>query len=110
MLPELHDRAMAFEHPRRLAAMSIDIQLPPQPHVLPIRAHRTLLRRVGRCATFAVGLTLVTALFLGYLHKLPASDWTFYYEITRLAAQDRYPFIDYWMEYPPVFPLSIAAA
>lgn|SRR5574341_742713 len=37
-------------------------------------------------------------------------DQFFYHEIGRLAGSGQYPYLDYWMEFPPLFPWLIVAA
>lgn len=37
-------------------------------------------------------------------------DQFYYYAIGQLAAADQYPYLDYWMEFPPVFPWMIVVA
>src|SRR5690349_15406324 len=58
-----------------------------------------------------LGVLYSLPLFVGlcafYLRWHPEGDMYFYYEIVALAQRGVHPFIDYWSEYPPVFPLLL---
>lgn len=60
---------------------------------------------------FAVFRAMVSAIMgSGGLLMPHAPDIPFYFDFSRLSGGGIYPFIDFWMEYPPVFPwLAVAA-
>ena len=53
-------------------------------------------------------------LFLQFVSRpqgfvLDASDYNFYLDIAQLSDRGLYPTVDFWLEYPPVFPwLAVA--
>jgi hypothetical protein len=52
-------------------------------------------------------LPLVVGLYSFYLRAHPAGDLYLYYQMVDLAQRGLHPFIDYWSEYPPLFPLLL---
>jgi hypothetical protein len=62
-----------------------------------------LVRRIG----WLIGLALLVGVYMRYLESLPSSDWTFYYEVLGYSQRGVYPFVHYWAEYPPLFPLLL---
>lgn len=60
-------------------------------------------------ATVARLLAIVALRPGGYIAET-GPDSAYHFQLGRLAASGAYPFIDYWVEYPPVFPwLSVLA-
>ena len=54
-------------------------------------------------------LAIVTLRVGGYIAET-GPDSAYHFQLGRLAASGAYPFIDYWVEYPPLFPwLSVLA-
>ena len=54
-------------------------------------------------------LAIVTLRVGGYIAET-GPDSTYHFQLGRLAASGAYPFVDYWVEYPPMFPwLSVLA-
>ena len=54
-------------------------------------------------------LSIITLRVGGYIAET-GPDSTYHFQLGRLAASGAYPFVDYWVEYPPFFPwLSVLA-
>ena len=49
-----------------------------------------------------VGLRLLLTLDFDLLAASSTNEWRFYAGVGQLAAAGRYPYVDYWMEYPPM--------
>jgi glycosyl transferase family 87 len=79
----------------------------------PADAPLTRVVRVGMVHSLArrlaaiSGLALLAAIYARYLQSQPSSDWLFYYHIVSLAERGLYPFVNYWSEYPPLFPMLL---
>lgn len=69
-----------------------------QPRVAP---HEPFLLVLGLSAAFGL-VSLVALRPGGYLTDV--TDYDYYYSFARLSNLGLYPFVDFWLEYPPLFP------
>jgi hypothetical protein len=61
-------------------------------------------------AMFMMRLLSVITLRVGGYVAETGPDSAYHFELGRLAASGAYPFVNYWVEYPPFFPwLSVLA-
>jgi hypothetical protein len=71
---------------------------------IPGRTRRTRLLTSLRVVAW---LAVLAAVYTVYVLRHPPGDLSFYYNMLIMAQRGLHPFIDYWSEYPPLFPLLL---
>src|SRR5437899_2402442 len=78
----------------------------------PLARPRGGLEALGRLSVPYVALAIAVRMIVG-THQLLTMNWgvpgdiRFYYQMVALSDQGWYPFIHFWTEYPPLFPLLV---
>src|SRR5690242_6491266 len=70
-------------------------------------AERATSHRLIRLLRLFGTVALLSALFLFYVNAKLLGDQGFYYQMVEMSQHGLLPFIDYWSEYPPLFPLLL---
>ena len=73
--------------------------------------HSTGLISLGALVVLAIGFRLTALFLVRYGSASPDwSDFVYYHQVASLSAQGYYPDIQFWVEYPPLFPwLAVGA-
>jgi len=68
------------------------------------RVRLRLPRETGRIVGFFLAFRLMMLITLRPEHLTFFGDYPYYYELAQLSDRGLWPYLHYWMEYPPIFP------
>ena len=68
------------------------------------RVRLRLPRETGRIVGFFLAFRLMMLITLRPEHLTFFGDYPYYYELAKLSDRGLWPYLHYWVEYPPIFP------